>query len=185
MNGMLRLPSLVTCTGLVCGFAALVFAARYEFGRAALLVGMAALLDALDGTLARRGGGDCDFGTNLDSLADLVSFGVVPALALYLQTLHQLGGLGAAPCAAFVVCGALRLARFPLVKNDRCFVGLPIPPAGVILAALCAAGPPPLPAALAAAGLSALMVSRLPFPTLAGLAALGREGVSRLAGRPD
>ncbi|QYJ16515.1 hypothetical protein Rxycam_02348 [Rubrobacter xylanophilus DSM 9941] len=182
---MLRLPSLVTCAGLVCGFVGLLLAARHDFGRAALLVGVAALLDALDGLLARRRGSECQFGTNLDSLADLVSFGVVPALALYLQGLHQLGGIGVAPCAAFVVCGALRLARFPLVKSDRWFVGLPIPPAGVALAVLCVADPPPLAAALAAAGLAALMVSRLHFPTFAGLAALGRGRASRFAGRPD
>jgi len=185
VSGMLRLPSLVTCAGLVCGFVALLFAARHDFGRAALLVGVAALLDALDGLLARRGRGGCEFGTNLDSLADLVSFGVVPAFALYLRALYELGGLGVAACAGFVVCGALRLARFPLVRNERFFVGLPIPPAGVALAALCVSGPPPLVAALAAAGLGALMVSRLPFPTISGLAALGRERASRFAGRPD
>ncbi|WP_244299963.1 CDP-diacylglycerol--serine O-phosphatidyltransferase [Rubrobacter xylanophilus] len=182
---MLRLPSLITCAGLVCGFVGLLFAVRHDFGRAALLVGIAALLDALDGLFARRRGSECEFGTNLDSLADLVSFGVVPALALYLQALHRLEGLGVAASAAFVVCGALRLARFPLVKSDRWFVGLPIPPAGVALAALCVVEPPPLAAALAAAGLAALMVSRLPFPTLAGLAALGRGRTSRFAGRPD
>lgn len=163
------LPTLLTCGNLAAGFLALLAAVRSELLLAAALVSVAALLDLLDGVVARRRGVDDEFGCNLDSLADLVSFGVAPAFALYLGALEGLPIAGPAAGVLFVVCGALRLARFPLVRNSRYFLGLPVPPSGVFVAILAALRPSPVVALLAIVVLSGLMVSRLPFPTLSTL----------------
>lgn len=160
------LPTFITCGNLAAGFAALLLAFQGAFVWAAGLVLFAASLDLLDGAAARRGGADSEFGRNLDSLADVVSFGVAPAAALYLALFQELPVLGATACAAYVVCGALRLARFPLVQKAERFVGLPIPPAGVSLAALSALAPPPVLALAAALLAGLLMVSEVSFPKL-------------------
>ncbi len=96
----------------------------------------------------------------------MVSFGAAPAFALYLSTLQGLPYVGPTVCAVFLACGAARLARFPLVKREDCYLGLPLPPAGLALALLTAAGAPPAPAA-AGLALGTLMVSRIPFPSIA------------------
>ncbi|CAN5633961.1 hypothetical protein BH24ACT22_BH24ACT22_10510 [soil metagenome] len=157
-------PTLVTCGNLAAGFLALLLAIEGNYSWAAGLVVVAAVLDLLDGAVARGSGTDGDFGCNLDSLADLISFGVVPAATIYLSSLHSLTVLGAAAGIFYVVCGALRLARFPLVKSPDHFVGLPIPPAGVTLAVLALLGLnlPLVVAATVVLGL--LMVSEVPFP---------------------
>lgn len=134
------LPTLITCGNLSAGFLAVLLAFQGRFFQTAALVLVAAGLDLLDGAVARGSASDGEFGGNLDSLADLVSFGVAPAIALYMSSLHALPVAGVAVCLFYVVCGALRLARFPLVKNREHFVGLPIPPAGVVLAGLAALG---------------------------------------------
>ncbi|MBA2512658.1 MAG: CDP-diacylglycerol--serine O-phosphatidyltransferase [Rubrobacter sp.] len=163
------LPHLVTCGNLASGFLAVLLIASGDFLYAAAFVLVAAILDLLDGAIARNACEDDDrlseFGKNLDSLADVVSFGVAPAFAAYATVLHTLPVAGIAGCLAFFVCGALRLARFPLVGRPDRFVGLPIPPAGLLVAALAALGPPPLLVLAALAATSALMVSTLPFPT--------------------
>lgn len=169
MRNIFTLSSVATCGNLAAGFSALVFAAQADFFRAAILVGVAAVFDALDGVIARKSDADTEFGANLDSLADIVSFGAAPAFALFLASLNSLGSLGVAACAAFVVCGAARLARFPLVKNGKNFLGLPIPPAGVALAALAMAEPSAAVALAAAVSLGILMVTDIPFPTLASI----------------
>jgi len=120
----------------------------------------------VDSTLARLCSVEGEFGRNLDSLADVVSFGAVPAFALYLSTLQGLPYVGLAVCTGFLACGAMCLARFPLVKREGCYLGLPIPPAGLALVFLAAAGTPPVVALAAALALGALMVSRLPFPSV-------------------
>ena len=171
------LPHLATCGNLASGFLALLFAASGDFVYAAAFVLAAAVLDLLDGAVARNGGqGEerlAEFGKNLDSLADVVSFGAAPAFAAYVAVLHVLPVAGLAGCLAFFVCGALRLARFPLVSRPARFVGLPIPPAGLFVAVLAALGPPPLLFLAALAAASALMVSNVPFPTPASI--FGRE----------
>jgi CDP-diacylglycerol--serine O-phosphatidyltransferase len=165
-GALLLLPCVLTCCNLAAGFAGLVLASQGAFWGATGLVALAALLDTADGILARRGSAEGEFGANLDSLADVVSFGAAPALALYLGALRELDPLGFLASAAFVVCGAVRLARFPLVRRPDCYAGLPIPPAGLALALLAAASPPPALALLATVLLGALMVSRVPFPVL-------------------
>lgn len=163
--------NLVTSGNLTAGFLALVAAQAQRLFLAAALIVLAGALDSLDGPLARRRASDGEFGTNLDSLADLVSFGAAPALALYLGSLHVLTGLGLAACLCFLLCGAWRLARFPLIKNPHRFTGLPIPPTGVLIAVL-AVWAPPVVAVVITVVLSVLMVSSLPFPTIS--ATLGR-----------
>lgn len=169
------LPTLITCGNLTAGFLAVLLVLQENFIQAATLVGAAAGLDLLDGAVARKNASGGEFGVNLDSLADLVSFGVAPAVAIYVASLHDLPAIGVAACAIYVVCGALRLARFPLLKSSDRFVGLPIPPAGVILAGLAALDitwPPVLSATLV---FSVLMVSGIPFPKFSGIPRPGRS----------
>ena len=127
---------------------------------------------------ARRNGDDPTFGGNLDSLADLLSFGLVPAMGLYLGPLQPLSILGLPFGLCFLVAGAWRLARFPLVKRRHHFVGLPIPVAGVVLMILLLLRPDPGLCVVLTLTLSALMVSTLHFPTLHGL----RHGTTAILG---
>jgi len=170
MKGTLTAASLITSGNLAAGFLALVLAEQGKFAWAAGCVGMAAVLDSADGLVARRTRTDCELGSQLDSLADMVSFGVAPALIVYLSALQSLPIAGIGACLAFVLCGAWRLARFQTREQSRRqFKGLPIPPAGVTAVALAAWNPPRGMALAIVLALSLLMVSRLPFPTLAEL----------------
>ncbi len=161
--------SIVTSGNLVAGFLALVLAAEGELAWAAALVGVAAACDSLDGVVARRQGCESVFGSRLDSLADLVSFGAAPALIAYSGPLAGVAVAGMGACLAFVLAGAWRLARFSLLENRDHFVGFPIPPAAVIVVALAVTQTPAILVWLATAVLSALMVSTLAVPTLGGL----------------
>lgn len=160
------LPNVATCGNLISGFLALLMVTQANYEQAVLLVALAAGFDLLDGAIARRCSTTGDFGCNLDSLADLVSFGVVPAFALYMSQLHAMGGAGIAVSLAFLVAGAVRLARFPMVKDPDHFLGLPIPPAGLAVASLAALAPPVGISLVSALMLAVLMVSRRPFPKL-------------------
>ena len=157
----------MTSGNLACGLVAIILSAQGEFGWAAGVVGMGAALDALDGVVARQFPVDDDgFGSNLDSLADLATFGAAPAIMLYQSMLHELHIAGIAATLGFVLCGAWRLARFPLVEATRHFVGLPIPVAGVIAVVLAAWQPPSEFALTITFAVTVLMISALPFPTL-------------------
>jgi CDP-diacylglycerol--serine O-phosphatidyltransferase len=176
------LPSVLTVGNLAAGFTALPLAARGLFLEAAFLVALAAGLDLLDGPLARLCSAEGEFGRNLDSQADVVSFGAAPACALYLSALQGLPYVGLVACAGFLVCGAARLARFPLVKREDCYLGLPIPPAGLALV-LLAAGPPPPLALLVPLALGALMVSRIPFPSFAAMLKACKQVIKQVRAR--
>ncbi|MBA2429231.1 MAG: CDP-diacylglycerol--serine O-phosphatidyltransferase [Solirubrobacterales bacterium] len=157
----------LTSGNLVCGFLGLILASQGEFGWAAGLVGLGAGLDAVDGIAARHGDRDDQgFGADLDSLADMLTFGAAPAMMLYLSLLHEIHIAGIAVCLGFVLCGAWRLARFPLVASPRRYVGLPIPLAGVTAAIVAAVAPPADLALVVATFLTMLMISEVPFPTL-------------------
>lgn len=169
MKDFVNAASIVTSGNLVAGFLALVLAAQGELVWASGLVGVAALCDSVDGIIARRQRCESVFGSRLDSLADLLSFGAAPALILYTGPLHAVAVAGMGACLAFVLSGAWRLARFSLLENRDHFVGFPIPPAAVIVVALAVTGTPAALVWLATAALSALMVSTLPVPTLGGL----------------
>ena len=139
------LPNLLTAGGMFAGFYAILAAASGKFENACIAVFVAALFDALDGRIARLTGTSSEFGMQFDSLADLVSFGVAPALVMYhwaLSTLRLdgviLGKAGWAAAFLYAVCGALRLARFNTqvaVVDKRWFIGLASPAAaGVMMA---------------------------------------------------
>ncbi len=172
-RGIYLLPTSLTVANLCCGFAAAVQAAQGRFELAALLVVVAGGLDLLDGRIARLTRTSSEFGLQFDSLADIVSFGVAPALLVYHWGLAPLERMGWAVSFLFVVCAATRLARFnlqPGSADKRYFVGLPSPPAAVALAALVYAMPEPAerawPAGALAAGVAAvalLMVSRFRY----------------------
>jgi len=162
--------NLLTSGNLAAGFVALVLVAQGDLIWGAAFVGAAAVFDGLDGLVARRGDSEGSFGSRLDSLSDLVSFGMAPALLLYIGGLDKLPVAGIGACLAFALCGGWRLARFTLVESRLHFVGLPIPPAGVVAATL-GVTPVPVPIVCALVVLGAvLMVSRVPFPTLAAIA---------------
>ncbi len=168
MREYITLPNLLTSGSLTAGFLSMLLIFDADILAAAGLIALAAIFDVIDGPMARRKGTEGAFGTNLDSLADLVSFGAAPALALYLGSLHNLSLIGLAACLGFFLCGAWRLARFSLCKNRLYFVGCPIPFAGLLVAILAALRPHPFLALPVIFALSALMVGTLPFPTLSG-----------------
>ncbi len=174
MRQHVRPANLVTSVSLTLGFLALLVV-PHRVGLATTLVLLAAGLDGLDGALARRSGGDHTFGAQLDSLADLVCFCVVPAFTLHHAVVSGPSAPAVlAPCAV-VVAGAWRLARFPLVQQQGHFVGLPTPVAGglIMLLVLWA---PVVVALLGAVVLSALMVSSIRFPTVLAAATTVRPG---------
>jgi CDP-diacylglycerol--serine O-phosphatidyltransferase len=169
-----RPANLVTSVSICAGFLALV-ANSSHLALATALVLLAALLDVVDGALARRAGGDHTFGAQLDSLADLLCFCVVPALALHHASSSQLPVTGVLAGTSVVLAGAWRLSRFPLVQERGHFVGLPTPASGVTIMVLALATPPA--AALASAVvLSALMVSSIRIPSALAAAASVRPG---------
>ncbi|MCA1585837.1 MAG: CDP-diacylglycerol--serine O-phosphatidyltransferase [Acidobacteria bacterium] len=136
-RGVSLLPSLFTLANLFCGWACVVYAMRGELATAAPFVGIAIVLDMLDGRIARMTGTASDFGVQLDSLADVISFGMAPAVLAFQWGLLPLGRLGWAVGFLFVTAAALRLARFNIQAHSdkRYFVGLPSPAAAAILAA--------------------------------------------------
>ncbi len=167
-----QLPNLVTLGSLLCGVAAIMLATAEHFTPAAVVVLAAGALDLVDGALARLLPGDEGFGATLDSVADIVSFGVAPALLLYEGYLHPWPVLGWAVAGGFVGCGAWRLARFTVAAKGPYFQGLPITMAGMSAAALLFYRDfwSPRLAALLMLGLAALMVSHLRFPKLPAIA---------------
>jgi CDP-diacylglycerol--serine O-phosphatidyltransferase len=156
----------ITSAGLAAGFLALLAIIEGQIWRATIWIILAAFLDSLDGAVARRRSDDHTFGTNLDSLADMVSFGVVPAMAMYLGPLHAVPVLGLATSLIFLLGAAWRLARFPIVKRYDYFLGMPMPVAGVLLMVFLLWRPAPELALIITGAISALLVSTLPFPTL-------------------
>lgn len=146
-RGVSILPSLFTTGNLFLGFWSIVKGIDGRFGEAALLIGGAAVLDMLDGRIARLTGTQSEFGAQLDSLADAVSFGVAPALLAYVWALSLVPRAGWPAAFLFVVCGVMRLARFNVQKavvDARYFVGLPIPAgAAQVAAVVFVVGRPP------------------------------------------
>lgn len=131
------LPNLITTGNLLCGFFAAVAAIKGEFLHAAYAIVAASFFDTLDGRLARLTRSTSKFGAEYDSLCDLVSFGMAPALLMYQWALQPFGRLGWVVCFLFCACGALRLARFNVQANvveKNYFQGLPIPMAAGIVA---------------------------------------------------
>jgi CDP-diacylglycerol--serine O-phosphatidyltransferase len=138
-RGIFLLPSLLTTGNLFCGFLALILAADGRYTEAAVAIFVAMVMDILDGKVARLTKTTTQFGVEFDSLADVVSFCVAPAFILYMMALASLGRAAWLGAVLFVICGALRLARFNVysgVSDRRYFVGLPTPAAAGIVASV-------------------------------------------------
>lgn len=138
-RGIYLLPNLFTIAGLFAGFYAIVTAMEGYFNYAAVAIFVAMIMDFFDGRVARLTNTQSAFGAELDSLSDMVSFGVAPALVIYSWSLEGLGKLGWLAAFIFTAAGALRLARFNtqvLVADKRYFQGLPIPAAAGVLASM-------------------------------------------------
>ena len=138
-RGIFLLPSLFTVGNLFCGYASIVYSTRGDFDTAALFIGIAMILDTLDGFIARLTHSSTDFGVQLDSLADVVSFGLAPAVLAFTWGLWPLKRLGWAAGFVYVTATAMRLARFNIqtgaVTDKRYYVGMPSPPAAGVIAA--------------------------------------------------
>jgi CDP-diacylglycerol---serine O-phosphatidyltransferase len=172
------IPNILTLLALCAGLTSVRLGLMQRWDLAVAAIAVAAVLDALDGRIARLLDSSSKFGAELDSLADVISFGVAPGLLLYLWTMHSAGGLGWALCLLFAVCCSLRLARFntKLDNTDlpawtgRFFSGTPAPAAaGLVLTPMMASFEfgsgffdRPLVVGLVMAGVAALMVSRVP-----------------------
>ena len=135
-RGVSLLPSLFTMANLFCGYACVVYAMRGEYETAAPFIGFAIVLDMLDGRIARLTGTSTDFGLQFDSLADVISFGIAPAILSFAWGLAPLGRLGWAAGFVFVTAAAMRLARFNIQSagggDKRYFAGMPSPAAAAI-----------------------------------------------------
>lgn len=137
---MRNIPNLLTFSNLSFGVLSIIAIFNQNYFASALYILIAAFIDRFDGRIARRFNVCSEFGKELDSLADMVSFGIAPAVLVYMKfQFHDLGILkfvGIVPLLVYVVSGSYRLARFNTVKFEGTFSGLPITAAGAILA-LC------------------------------------------------
>jgi CDP-diacylglycerol--serine O-phosphatidyltransferase len=137
-RGVFLLPSLLTVANLFCGYACVVYATRADFDTAALLIGIAMVLDTLDGFFARLTNSTSAFGVELDSLADVVSFGLAPAILAFTWGLWPLGRVGWAVGFLYLTATAMRLARFNIQSGSpsdkRYFAGMPSPAAAGVIA---------------------------------------------------
>ncbi|RPH75720.1 MAG: CDP-diacylglycerol--serine O-phosphatidyltransferase, partial [Candidatus Rokuibacteriota bacterium] len=167
-QGIFLFPSLLTTGNLFCGFFSLLLAVDHRFTEAALVILVAMVMDLLDGRVARLIKATSQFGVEYDSLADVISFCVAPAFLLYAFALQPLGRAAWFGAFLFVVCGALRLARFNVqtAVDRRFFVGLSTPAAAGVVASvvILLGGNPPsqtvrVVIAMAAYVLALLMVS--------------------------
>src|SRR4051794_34611546 len=144
-RGVYLLPSLMTMGNMFCGYACVVYAARGEFETAAPFIGFAIVLDMLDGRIARLTGTTSEFGVEFDSLADIITFGIAPAILSFEWGLVPLGRLGWAAGFLFLAAAAMRLARFNIQSaaggDKRYFVGMPSPAAAAIPASTVFAYP--------------------------------------------
>ena len=134
------LPNILTLGGVCLGISSIKFSLDQNFSLAVTFILLAAILDALDGRIARLIKGTSDFGKELDSLTDFVSFGIAPSLIIYFWTLNQYGKVGWAITLIYSVCCVLRLARFNLTKisgadlwKQNYFEGIPSPIGAILI----------------------------------------------------
>ena len=133
------LPNILTLAGVCLGISSIKFSIDGNYSLAVIFILLAAILDALDGRVARLIKGTSEFGKELDSLTDFVSFGIAPVFILYFWELNNYGKLGWAITLIYSVCCALRLARFNLTKIDNqlwksnYFEGIPSPAGGILI----------------------------------------------------
>lgn len=185
------LPSLLTTGNFFCGMLGMMFVmhGKYLYAAESCLVAM--LFDFVDGQVARQRGASTKFGIEFDSLADLLSFGIVPTFMAYQMILTDMGRFGTAVTFLYAVCCALRLARYNTQLNKeerRSFTGLPTPAAaGLICSLIVLAGRYDLHALINALpflmlGLAYLMVCTLRYPALQGASARKKKPFLNLVG---
>ena len=158
-KGVYLLPNMITTLSMFLGFLSMVWAVQGRFESACFAILLSAVMDGLDGKVARLTNTASEFGVQYDSLSDLVAFGIAPAMLMWQWELSALGRMGLAAAFLYAACGALRLARFNVstaAVGKRFFIGLPIPAGGctVVTFVFCAAHFP------------AIMASALPYMTL-------------------
>ena len=138
-NARMLLPNMLTLIGVCIGLTSIRFALSGEFHLAIIAIIFAALIDGLDGRIARLIKGTSKVGKELDSLTDMISFGVAPAFIMYFWKLNTFGRFGWLLCLVYVICVALRLARFNISSNqepswkDNFFEGVPSPAGGILV----------------------------------------------------
>ena len=133
------MPNVLTTFGLFAGFFAIILATRGQYADAAVAIFVAMLWDGLDGRVARLTNTQSDFGAQYDSMADMISFGVAPALLMYFWQFSDMGKAGWLAAFVYTAAGALRLARFNTqISNEdkRYFQGLPSPAAAALIAGM-------------------------------------------------
>jgi CDP-diacylglycerol---serine O-phosphatidyltransferase len=138
-RGIYLWPNLITTVALLSGFYSIIASMNQDFTHAVYAIFIAALLDGLDGRVARAIGAQSPFGEQFDSLSDLLAFGVAPAILMYSWSLHDLGRVGLAACFVYTACAAFRLARFNVqigVVDKRYFIGVASPLAAVMIISL-------------------------------------------------
>lgn len=185
-RGIYLLPNLFTTGALFAGFYGIVAAINGHFESAAIAVVVAMVLDGMDGRIARLTNTQSDFGAEYDSLADMASFGLAPALIVYQWSLYELGKFGWVAAFLYTAATALRLARFNTqagIADKRFFQGLPSPAAAALLAAIVwfgtiydlrDAGVALAVTAVATVGAALLMVSNLRYYSFKDLDLRGR-----------
>jgi CDP-diacylglycerol---serine O-phosphatidyltransferase len=172
-RGIYLLPSLFTVGNMLCGFASVLHAIHQRLELAGWLIILAGVLDGLDGRIARLTRSSSEFGKEYDSLADVVSFGVAPAILAYQWGLHAMGRWGWAVTFLFLVAGSVRLARFNVHAHEgdrHFFTGLPIPAGAGSVTMMVLISPAPLVGEVKTALVwafvflvSVLMVSTVPY----------------------
>ena len=138
-RGIYLWPNLITTAALLSGFYSIIASMNGDYTQAVYAIFIAALLDGLDGRVARAIGAQSPFGEQFDSLSDLLAFGVAPAILMYSWSLNDLGRIGLAACFVYTACAAFRLARFNVqigVVDRRYFIGVASPLAAVIIISL-------------------------------------------------
>ena len=172
-RGIYFLPSIFTVGNMFCGYACVVHAMLGQLEIAAPFIGIAIVLDMLDGRIARMTGTTSAFGLELDSLADVISFGLAPAVLAFAWGLSELGRFGWAAGFIYVSATAMRLARFNIQSgapsDKRYFVGMPSPPAAGVAAATIFAWPTPLTQPV---DITQLFAQQAPWQALAAVAVM-------------
>jgi CDP-diacylglycerol---serine O-phosphatidyltransferase len=193
-RGVFVVPATITSLGLLAGFYSLISSINSHFELAAVLIAIAFICDGLDGRVARLSHSSSQFGIEYDSLSDVVAFGVAPAGLMYSWALKPLGTIAIVICGLYVVCAALRLARFNVQTGStdkRRFTGLPVPGAAVLIAGCALAysyfelsSPRTLCALMAPMTLmlAALMISSVPYPSFKSIHPRKRAQVEIMAG---
>jgi CDP-diacylglycerol---serine O-phosphatidyltransferase len=193
-RGVFVVPATITSLGLLAGFYSLISSINSHFELAAVMIAIAFICDGLDGRVARLSRSSSQFGVEYDSLSDVVAFGVAPAGLMYSWALKPLGSFAIMICGLYVVCAALRLARFNVQTGStdkRRFTGLPVPGAAVLIAGCALAysyfelsSPRTLCALMAPMTLmlATLMVSSVPYPSFKSIHPRKRAQVEIMAG---